>query len=130
MRDFYSSVLHNKGYFGLSARNSADNIRTIDLNVVKVLNQDPNAYRDDSKDLENQELKATGEPLEQQVYTDDLEGDAVDVVEKYENEIRRQTEYMKKNIGNIGGSDNYNQKLYKMIGQIKHVNQRLQDFLD
>ena len=54
----------------------------------------------------------------------------MDVVEKYENEIRRQTEYMKKNIGNIGGSDNYNQKLYKMIGQIKHVNQRLQDFLD
>ena len=51
IRDFYSSVLHNKGYLGVSARNSADNIRSIDLNVIKVLNQDPNAYRDDSKDL-------------------------------------------------------------------------------
>ena len=50
------------------------------------------------------------------MYTDDLEADAVDVVEKYENEIRRQTEFMKKNIGNIGAADNYNQKLYKMIG--------------
>ena len=37
---------------------------------------------------------------------------------------------MKKNIGNIGAADNYNQKLYKMIGQVKHVNQRLQDFLE
>ena len=51
VKDFYSSVLHNKGHLGLSARNSADNIRSIDLNVIKVLNQDPNAYRDDSKDL-------------------------------------------------------------------------------
>ena len=51
VKDFYSSVLHNKGHLGVSARNSADNIRSIDLNVIKVLNQDPNAYRDDSKDL-------------------------------------------------------------------------------
>ena len=37
---------------GVSARNSFDNIRSLDLNVMKILNKDPNAYRDDSKDLE------------------------------------------------------------------------------
>ena len=52
MKEFYSSVLHNKGHLGVSARNSFDNIRSLDLNVMKILNKDPNAYRDDSKDLE------------------------------------------------------------------------------
>ena len=84
---------------------------------MKILNKDPNAYRDDSKDLEYKKVdEALQQTEEQQIYTDDLEADAVDVVEKYENEIRRQTEFMKKNIGNIGAADNYNQKLYKMIG--------------
>ena len=55
MRDFYSSVLHNKGYLGVSSRNTQDNIKSLDLFVVKALNKDPNAYRDDSKDLGNNE---------------------------------------------------------------------------
>ena len=42
------------------------------------------------------------------MYTDDLGTDAVDIVEKYENEIRRQTDYIKNNIGNIGPKDNTN----------------------
>ena len=62
MKEFYSSVLHNKGHLGVSARNSFDNIRSLDLNVMKILNKDPNAYRDDSKDIEYQKV---GEPLEQ-----------------------------------------------------------------
>ena len=33
-------------------------------------------------------------------------------------------------MGNIGPGDNYNTKLYKMIGQIKHINSRLADFLN
>ena len=89
MRDFYSSVLHNKGHLGVSSRNTQDNIKSLDLFVVKALNKDPNAYRDDSKDLGDNEGQAdqlTGDKL---VYTDDLEADAVDVVEKYENEVRR-----------------------------------------
>ena len=50
----FSEVLQNKGYFGVSARNTKESVKSVDLNVVKILNKDPNAYRDDSKDLETQ----------------------------------------------------------------------------
>ena len=47
----YSSVLHTKGYLGLSARNSDGSLKDIDLNVMKVTNQNPNAYRDDGEEM-------------------------------------------------------------------------------
>ena len=49
------------------------------------------------------------------MYTDELEEDAVDIVQKFENEIRRQTEFIKNNIGNIGPRDSINEALFKMI---------------
>ena len=52
VKGFFSEVLHQKGYLGVTARNTKDSVKSIDLNVVKILNKDPNAYRDDSKDLE------------------------------------------------------------------------------
>ena len=52
VKGFASQVLNNKGYLGVSARNSAESVKSLDLNVVKILNKDPNAYRDDSRDLE------------------------------------------------------------------------------
>ena len=48
----YSSVLHTKGTLGMTARNLKDSsIKDIDLNVMKVINQDPNAYRNDGEEL-------------------------------------------------------------------------------
>ena len=49
------------------------------------------------------------------VYTDELATDAVDIVEKYENEVRRQTDFMKNSVGNISARDSINQALFKMI---------------
>lgn len=96
----------------MTARNS-DAIKDIDLNVMKVVNQDPNAYRDDAQDLDatidkvkdgmkdvvqdarTKEVidawkdRRQKEKESKQVYTDDLEEDAVDIMEKYENAVRR-----------------------------------------
>ena len=120
-KGMFSEVLQNKGYFGVSSRNTKESVKSVDLNVVKILNKDPNAYRDDSKDLETQgDIKQQEE--EKQIYTDDLGSEAVDILEQYQSEQTREAEFIKKNIGNIGPNDSYNAKLYKMIGQIKHVN--------
>ena len=70
VKGFFSEVLHNKGYLGVSARNSAESVKSLDLNVVKILNKDPNAYRDDSRDLQNQASTQAEEP--DQLYTDEL----------------------------------------------------------
>ena len=127
VKGFFSEVLHNKGYLGVSARNSAESVKSLDLNVVKILNKDPNAYRDDSRDLQNQASTQAEEP--DQLYTDELQDEAVDILEKYQSEQAREADFVKQNMGNIGPTDGYNAKLYKMIGQIKHVNSRLADFL-
>ena len=78
----FSEVLQNKGYFGVSARNTKESVKSVDLNVVKILNKDPNAYRDDSKDLETQD-DIKQEVEEKQIYTDDLGSEAVDILEHY-----------------------------------------------
>ena len=81
-KGMFSEVLQNKGYFGVSSRNTKESVKSVDLNVVKILNKDPNAYRDDSKDLETQgEIKQQEE--EKQIYTDDLGNEAVDILEQY-----------------------------------------------
>ena len=128
IHDMYSSVLHTKGTLGMTARNLKDSsIKDIDLNVMKVINQDPNAYRNDGEELlqaeqpvesiEQQEQRSRGRTKqeEQVVYTDELATDAVDIVEKYENEVRRQTDFMKNSVGNISARDSINQALFKMI---------------
>lgn len=66
---------------------------------------------------------------EANIYTDDLEADSVDIIERYENNIRRQTDFIKNNISNIGSKDSVNEMLFKMIEQVKHVNTKLADFL-
>ena len=38
IKDMYSSILHTKGYLGLTARNSESSIKDIDVNVMKVIN--------------------------------------------------------------------------------------------
>jgi len=154
-KDAYFPVLSTKSFLGMTARNT-DQMKDIDLNVMKVINQDPNQYRDDVEDIASRaaNAKITEEPEvvnkakesaramaesykadrlreeQQQIYTDDLEQDSVDIIERYENSIRRQTDFMKNSIANIGPKDSVNEMMFKMIEQTKHVNTKLADFLN
>lgn len=38
IKDLYAPVLSNKGFLGMSARNTVNSVKDIDLNVMKVVN--------------------------------------------------------------------------------------------
>jgi len=62
-KDAYFPVLSTKSFLGMTARNT-DQMKDIDLNVMKVINQDPNQYRDDVEDIASRAAnsKITDEP--------------------------------------------------------------------
>lgn len=134
----YLPNLSNKGFVGLTARNTKKYINDFSLNSVKVLNLDPRFYTerlDPFKDSKNEgEGTAEGQetPQEQEAegehfYTDEMEGH--DLLHEHEEEQEELEWFIEDYQGNIRDGEPMSETLYKMNEHMNHILLPLNNFI-
>lgn len=76
--DLYLPQLSNRGYLGITSRNSDRHSKDLDVAQIKVMNMNPNFYKETETPPESSAFKKFGEDdsddEEDQMYTDEMEG--------------------------------------------------------
>ena len=109
--------LSNRGFLGLTARNSDRYVKDIDVLAVKVSNLDPNFYK--HADDEVTEREDENEAGKDQFYTDEMEGS--DLLEDHEMEQEDLEEFINNFPGVIREEDSTTEVLYKMNEHLQHI---------
>lgn len=150
IKDQPFSNLSYPGFFGISARNTIDRENVIDMHVksIKVTNFDPTKYkRNEDKMTTSEAIEAGNEIdmlrdalgftneqfLEQLVgadssvlFTDELRGEAADILKQYADQMKDIDRYLRDNLGNIAADDDRPEVFYKMLEHVKHITHSLQ----
>ena len=85
--DLYLPQLSNRGYLGITSRNSDRHSKDLDVAQIKVMNMNPNFYKETETPPESSAFKKFGEKItskmtseddsddeDDQMYTDEMEG--------------------------------------------------------
>ena len=131
-KDLFLPQLSNRGYLGVTARNSDRHQKTVEIGQVKIMNMDPNFYTEavDEEEqrtiIDNTERAKVTDDAEQ-LYTDDLE--AFDALEDWEQEQEDLEYHLTEFPGTIQEEDTTEEVLYKMNEHLNHILFPLTDLL-
>ena len=134
-------LMNNRGFIGVSSRNSERYVKDFEIDTIKVANLNPNFYRHETDEAaanaeaaaqrgasQEPEVEFASIEPEEVRYTDDFEN--FDIIEDYEIEQEDLDDYLENHLGNIGENDSDAEALYKMNEHLNHILVPLQSFVD
>jgi hypothetical protein len=122
--------ISSKAHLGISARNSETHVTDLEVEAIKIINNDMNApaYKPDPAQNVQAEGGRQKAPSKMQ-YTDQMDQEATDIFDAYAQQEAMLNNYINEYAGNVRKNDDMATVLFKMNEHIKHVNSALNRYV-